>query len=351
MITLPPEITDLIIDHLHDNIQSLRQCSLVNNEWLAASRLRIFSVVHLSLYSIDQMLKVIFYPQSPIPSCIRELYIIDGEGRKFDPKWVNQKLPLIDFDSMHRLSFLSLEQVDFSTLSSDTLAILRAIAGRIARMELIYVHFEDWDSCTYFLGVAISLRTLVSFVTTCTGDSTAPSSNPVVLPALVELELGNDDDPFFSLFLYRGSMPHIRALNLYLGKQNIELMANSLPHFGSVTHLLIQTHSALLPTDIPEDLDMFKNPNLKTAIFQAPVELTVKMLTRAPTIQRVYIDPSSNFVDAARLVRVLVGLPDAEIFVSNLESLSAEWDELGDRVHLRHSGASLRDFELEFMRE
>ncbi|KAK7013287.1 hypothetical protein R3P38DRAFT_3207399 [Favolaschia claudopus] len=176
------------------------------------------------------------------------------------------------------------------------------------------------------------------------------NSHLILLPALVELELGNDDDPFLNLFRYHDSMPHIRALNLYLGKQNIELMANSLPHFGSVTHLRIQTHSALLPTDIPEDLDMSKNSNLKTIIFEAPAELIVKMLTRAPTIQRVYMNAPSNSVDLDSLVRVLVGLPNAQIFLSNMQSLSAGWDELGDRVHLRQSGASLRDLD-EFMRE
>lgn len=43
----PPELFDNIIDFLHDDITTLRVCSLVSREWVASSRLHIFRNVNL----------------------------------------------------------------------------------------------------------------------------------------------------------------------------------------------------------------------------------------------------------------------------------------------------------------
>ncbi|KAJ7343721.1 hypothetical protein DFH08DRAFT_701948, partial [Mycena albidolilacea] len=43
--TLPPELTDRIIDFLWDHQLDLRACSLVCSQWLPASRFHIFESI------------------------------------------------------------------------------------------------------------------------------------------------------------------------------------------------------------------------------------------------------------------------------------------------------------------
>jgi hypothetical protein len=190
------------------------------------------------------MLEVVFHAGSPIPQYIRHLYIIDSQGREFDPKWVNEKLSLVTLSSMTCISSLSLEQVDFSGLSGATMAALRGITARVTRLELTYVRFKDLDGCLAFLGAAASLRSLTS--RTSFEDKTR-SPHPVIatiLPELVELELESNDDPLLYLVCSTSSQPRIRAVSLYLSSDNISAVASFLRRLGSsLTHLHIQSFS------------------------------------------------------------------------------------------------------------
>ncbi|OCH84584.1 hypothetical protein OBBRIDRAFT_741339, partial [Obba rivulosa] len=40
--TLPPELTDHIIDFLHDDRQALQACALVSRAWLPSAQLHLF---------------------------------------------------------------------------------------------------------------------------------------------------------------------------------------------------------------------------------------------------------------------------------------------------------------------
>jgi hypothetical protein len=42
---LPQEITDYILDHLHDEPETLRQCCLVSRSWIQGSRKNLFGLV------------------------------------------------------------------------------------------------------------------------------------------------------------------------------------------------------------------------------------------------------------------------------------------------------------------
>ncbi|KAJ6585998.1 hypothetical protein B0H19DRAFT_1250741 [Mycena capillaripes] len=362
----PSETRDMIIDHLHDDVPTLRQCSLVCKEWLPAVRFHIFSVVHLSLYSIDQMLEFNFYPGSPIPQYIRDLYIIDGQGRKFDPKWVNPKLSLVPLSSMTCISSLSLEGVEFSELSGATMAALCGIVARVTRLELAYVCFKDLDGCLAFLGAAVSLKSLTSCVTRFEDETWSPE--PVIatnLPELVELELESGGDPLLDLVCFMSSPPRIRAVSLYLGTDNISAVASFLRRLGSsLTHLHIQSYSfARTPSDMnAEGIDLSKNPNLKTIIFGSNSSLwIVKILdTAAPTLERVYMQLPSDYSDFPSLTRIFMGnsaLRRTGIILSKLDlgTRSAITGWLEDaanppgRIQIRDHEISLRDFRPEFM--
>ena len=44
-LSLPPEILDLIVDHLHDETATLRACCLVSGSWIPRSRIHLFDHV------------------------------------------------------------------------------------------------------------------------------------------------------------------------------------------------------------------------------------------------------------------------------------------------------------------
>ncbi|OBZ70543.1 hypothetical protein A0H81_09250 [Grifola frondosa] len=46
-VIVPPELTDQIIDHLHDDTRALRQCSLTCRSWLPAARCHLFERVRI----------------------------------------------------------------------------------------------------------------------------------------------------------------------------------------------------------------------------------------------------------------------------------------------------------------
>ncbi|KAJ6548121.1 hypothetical protein DFH09DRAFT_1169827 [Mycena vulgaris] len=364
---IPSETNDIIIDHLHDDVSTLRQCSLVCKDWLPAVRFHIFSVVHLSLYNIDQMLEVVFYPGSPIPQCIRDLHIIDGQGREFDPKWVNEKLSLVTLSSMTCISCLSLEQVDCSGFSGATMAALRGVTARVTRLELTYVRFKDLAGCLDFLGAAASLRSLTSWITSFEDETRSPRPViPTILPELVELELESDDDPLLDLVCSTSSPPRIRAVSLYLSSDNISAVASSLGRLGSsLTHLHIQSSSFdRTPPDMnAQGIDLSKNPNLKTIIFGSnSSQWIVKILdTAAPTLERVYMQLPSDYFDFPNLSRIFMvegsALRHTEIVLSNLDlgtrSAIIGWLEDATNepghVQFRDHEISLRDLSPEFM--
>ncbi|KAJ7094905.1 hypothetical protein C8R43DRAFT_266228 [Mycena crocata] len=366
---IPSETSDIIIDHLFNDVYTLRQCSLVCKEWLPASRFHIFSIVHLSLYSIDPMLEVIFYPGSPIPQYIREFHIIDSQGREFDPKWVNEKLPLLPLNMMTCISSLSLEQVDFSGLSRVTMAALRGITPRINRLELTYCRFEDPAGCIRFLKAAVSLVSLTSCVTTFDNHSSSPRATmSAFLPELVELELESDDDPLLHLISSADIPPRIRAVSLYLSSDNISSVARSLARLGSsLSHLHIYSFSfdPSLPGVNTQGIDLSKNPHLKIIIFDAnSSQWIIEILNTAVCVplECVHMELPMDYADFHSLGSIFMAegsaLRRTEINLSRLAlatfSAATEWlEEMNlnhpDRVRVRERGVTLREFRPDFM--
>ncbi|KAJ6482286.1 hypothetical protein C8R47DRAFT_1133546 [Mycena vitilis] len=337
---VPSEMSDMIVDHLHDDVPTLRQCSLVCKEWLPAARFHIFSVVNLSLYSIDQMLELLFYSESPIPQCIRHLSVIEGRGGEFYPEWVNEKFAMVP--------------VTFPGLSDATMTAIRVIMARIVRLELMsFVRFEDLDSYLGFLGSALSLRSLTSCVTGFGDESSSPyPAISTILPELVELEIENDDDPFLALISSLSSPPRIRAVTLYMGADNIPAVAGFL---GCLPlSFCPRTYSLLANTNV-EDIDLSKNPNLKTIIFEnISSERIVNILnTAAPALERVYVQPPPEDLDFLSRRRMFMqegsALRRTEIVFSGT---LASTEGLGSglhRIQVQDETVSLRDFRPEFM--
>jgi len=72
---LPPELLDLIIDHLRDQPTALRVCCLVSKSWVPWSRMHLFARVEFTRTSIESWVKAFPDPQSSPARYTRTLAI------------------------------------------------------------------------------------------------------------------------------------------------------------------------------------------------------------------------------------------------------------------------------------
>jgi len=81
MATLPPELTDHIIDFLHDDRKTLLSCSLVSKIWLPSSRYHLFG--SLDIYSKERQDSLIRLlknsPASTIPNHVHTFSIVTDQ--------------------------------------------------------------------------------------------------------------------------------------------------------------------------------------------------------------------------------------------------------------------------------
>ncbi|KAI0708739.1 hypothetical protein C8T65DRAFT_576262, partial [Cerioporus squamosus] len=78
-LRLPAEVTDSILDYLHDDRPTLRTCSLVSRSWLPSCRYHLFSevVVRSADHPLTLSSFLEFLPTSPdIASYIRTLKVV-----------------------------------------------------------------------------------------------------------------------------------------------------------------------------------------------------------------------------------------------------------------------------------
>ncbi len=70
---LPPELTDRVIDHLHDDPTSLAACSLVCSAWLPAARFHHFREVTVVCDNVHAFHELIRHPSSKVGSYVQTL--------------------------------------------------------------------------------------------------------------------------------------------------------------------------------------------------------------------------------------------------------------------------------------
>jgi hypothetical protein len=130
MPALPPELLDVVIDHLHSHKPTLSACSLVCSQFLPATRYHLFgrfSVNHSSSVTFIQLLRSPYVTFLPY---VRSLVIPGGP-------WVNGALPL--FRGFLNLDRLELVAFNWSDLEEPALSALKSFPS------LTYLHISVCD--------------------------------------------------------------------------------------------------------------------------------------------------------------------------------------------------------------
>ncbi|KAJ6592531.1 hypothetical protein B0H19DRAFT_1087988 [Mycena capillaripes] len=249
MTDLPPELEDLIIDHLHDQKHALTTCGLVNKAWLRSSRQHLFEVVTLRDTTICKAFaRLSTSPLATFAHCVNALVISppDHGTLKFLTAFI-PKMP--DLPAMRRLHFTDIDR-GLDKAVADSIATK---FDNITDVDFTAVRFDTPQQMIAFLSCFTRLKK-VSIVVDFVQDGD-PVSYPVIPHTLEDLRLrlgpGNVN-PFPPIIasLHGGAPPRIRVLNL------ARVGAKILPSVGKLLHTLgagLEALDLLLMPDVAAD--------------------------------------------------------------------------------------------------
>jgi hypothetical protein len=143
---LPPELIDLVIDHLRDtdnNVVDLRACALVCKAWVVPARSRLFREVRISPFYGTQFQAI---QETPALAAYVRVFHARHLSSLYYYKSVIQLLPLFT-----RLRKLVLFDIRWTLLQRDTRDSFRRVLAlpHLIDLEVMYVvfdkreHFED----------------------------------------------------------------------------------------------------------------------------------------------------------------------------------------------------------------
>lgn len=155
---LPPELLDVVIDHLHDDPTTLRSLAMTSTQCLHSSRVHLFYQIQLmhhpsaeyhqtpsrvldKYYRLNKILNT-----SPrLRGYIRHLIIHRAEYSHW--VWYHIEPVVVQIlGKLNNVSILSLRRVDFAWLSQFVRSPLRSMTlGTVVRLELHSCQFHNFD--------------------------------------------------------------------------------------------------------------------------------------------------------------------------------------------------------------
>lgn len=155
---LPPELLDIVIDHLHDDPTTLRSLAITSTQCLHTSRIHLFYRIQLMHHPSAE------YHQTPsrvLDKYYRLNKILDTSPRlrgyirhlvihRAEPShwvWYHIEYVVVQIlGKLNNVSILSLRHVDFAWLSHFVRSPLRSMMlGTVVRLELHSCRFRDFD--------------------------------------------------------------------------------------------------------------------------------------------------------------------------------------------------------------
>ncbi|OCH91127.1 hypothetical protein OBBRIDRAFT_550442 [Obba rivulosa] len=89
---LPPELTDIVIDHLADNISALHNCSMTCKSWIPRTRTHIFKEIRLSARNAEGF-RTLIMGNNAIGKYIQEIHVHHRHSvYQPGPLWLEQDL-------------------------------------------------------------------------------------------------------------------------------------------------------------------------------------------------------------------------------------------------------------------
>ncbi|TDL19487.1 hypothetical protein BD410DRAFT_792104 [Rickenella mellea] len=237
MSMMIPELTDNIIDHLHDNRPALCSCSLVCRSWLPSSRFHLFSTVVLCFIDINTGLPMICSQSSTIAPYVRHLELEDGwNGWR---RWLNDALPKLP--NFGALKSLALGHIDWAQLTREPRRRDRLIglSRCLNHLALEYVKFETMDQVLDLFYVAPSLEKVSLASVQCENENVSHTRSKTISLKEITFAGGSLARPLID-WLCLQPMPSVHTLNLAFVRMNqvpsisryLKILGPKLEHLG-----------------------------------------------------------------------------------------------------------------------
>lgn len=208
-----PELIDRVIDHLHDDEETLRACSLVARSWLPASRFHLFQALYVFNERAYRALIELLQTNPGLGTHVRELaldLLYDSYGNAepwirppIDISPLNTLVPSIEalklsddwarygelnqaviLDGFRRVRTLTIMASSFHSVQ-DLLTLLRSFPI-LERLNLDYVDIDDQGYSARSDEVPITLSALQINI----ADDVQALSWQVIAPSLVSSRMG-----------------------------------------------------------------------------------------------------------------------------------------------------------------
>jgi hypothetical protein len=126
---IPQELSDMIIDFLHNDVSALCSAGLVCKSWLPTSRFHLFSRIQLSSLNVPRLLELICAEGSIVPPYIVDLEIIVDESQIVEEMLL--RLPLLS-----NLKTLFLSNIIMASLTPDAKKRLNIMFRNLTSLTL-----------------------------------------------------------------------------------------------------------------------------------------------------------------------------------------------------------------------
>jgi hypothetical protein len=216
---LPRELTDIIIDFLHDDKLALAACSLACRAFRPASQVHLLESIWLCQETHIRQFPFFLDSSPSIAPLIQNIVLVAAEDFE---NWPTASVRCIDtLPNFRSLSFARLYFDD------DVLPFVERWGTRITSLSMEDCHFPHWDSFLEFLLMFPSLEQLILEEVYCTGPCDA-SQSPTASDLRTLIIRGGFLAEALQWLLSLEHLPPLHTLSL------CSIVASELPDVGSL---------------------------------------------------------------------------------------------------------------------
>jgi hypothetical protein len=240
-VVLPPELLDIIIGFLYDDIPTLASCALVCKDWLPSSRSHLFHTLILNSWNSEKFLPLLKSPlHGPaIAPHVRELWIIEDYGYH---AWFNEGLPVMCMGVLRSVTSLHVDQLHWEKLGGESRAALMSFLHSVEELTLMGCKFQTFDQFTEVVSEPRSLRKLEMFGTVWKDGATVELDRLPCPSQLQALDLFNCTSPILRWLLQHEScyrmLKILKVDDRSVGAASIELFGQFLQALDSTLESL-----------------------------------------------------------------------------------------------------------------
>jgi len=190
MPTVPPELSDYIVDYLHDDPRSLAACCLTCRDWLPSARYHLFSSIVLHSAQSCEAFARLLEPSPHLGFYVRELNLtkLGAKTQVGSPK-AEKHLPSI-MTRLQLVQTLGVSLLDMGNFVDSSVEFCTSVT----ELQIQYCAFASFEDFLQTFSSLPRLENLTLRGVSWTSRHLEPRPRPATIPKLRTLVLGRDLD-------------------------------------------------------------------------------------------------------------------------------------------------------------